>query len=226
MQKSNAASVSRALPRTASDRAVAPSHRKLSDRVHSLCFRVERISSVAQCVSCRGTLGISDSEIKTWLQLEVEKFCDILVLQETQWQESTEFTVSGWYCVSSASKKTVNSRQAGAIGKTSVDSDGKAPSTTAADGLMVLFSPRFNKAQIRWKEWITGQVLDVRDYWAGARKAILAVYQHVWSSYKTQQDNRGDRSAVLSALTKAMQQVPKRDTLIVAGDFNSSLTTT
>ena len=68
------------------------------------------------------------------------------------------------------------------------------------------------------------RVLEVRAYWAGARIAFIAVYQHVWSSNTTQQDNRGDRAAVLSAL--AVQQVPKRDTLIVAGDFNCSLTTT
>ena len=34
------------------------------------------------------------SEINTWLQLEAEKMRDVLVLQETHWQESAEFTVS------------------------------------------------------------------------------------------------------------------------------------
>ncbi|CAE7499751.1 unnamed protein product [Symbiodinium microadriaticum] len=102
----------------------------------------------------------------------------------------------------------------------------KAPSVTHADGLMVPLSPKFKKSQIRWKEWRTGRILEVRAFLSGARITFLAVYQHVWSSNKTQQDNRSDRAAVLSSLTKAVQQVPKRDTLIVAGDFNSSLTTT
>ena len=47
---------------------------------------------------------------------------------------------------------------------------------------------------------------------------MLAVYQHVWSSLKTLRDNSSDRAAVLSALTKAVKQVPQRDTPIVAGD--------
>ena len=36
------------------------------------------------------------------------------------------------------------------------------------------------------------------------------------------QDHRSDRAGVLSALTKAVKQVPQRDSLIVAGDFNDS----
>ena len=54
---------------------------------------------------------------------------------------------------------------------------------------------------------------------AGSRITFLAAYQHVWSSNNTQQDNKADRAAVLSSLAKAVQQVPKRDTLIVAGDL-------
>ena len=42
-------------------------------------------------------------ELKTWLAADAEQHCDILVLQETHWKESSEFRVSGWYCVSSAS---------------------------------------------------------------------------------------------------------------------------
>ena len=90
---------------------------------------------------------------------------------------------------------------------------------------MVLVSPKFQKKQVRWKEWITGRVLEVRAFMAGSRITFLATYQHVWSSNNTQQDNKSDRASVLSSLTKAIRQVPQRDTLIVAGDFNSSLTT-
>ena len=84
---------------------------------------------------------------------------------------------------------------------------------------MVLLSPKFQKRQIRWKEWATGRVLEVRAFLSGSRITFLAVYQHVWSSNKTQQHNKSDRASVLSSLTKAIKQVPQRDTLIVAGDF-------
>ena len=166
-------------------------------------------------------------EIKTWLQLQLEadKVCDVLILQETHWQESAEFTVSGWYCISSASKPVAHQRKPRKEPKQSkgTSASGSAPSITRADGLMVLLSPKFQKKQIRWKEWTTGRVLEVRAFLAGSRVTFLAVYQHVWSSNKTQQDNKSDRASVLSSLTKAIKQVPQRDTLIVAGDFNSSL---
>ena len=168
------------------------------------------------------------AEIKTWLQLEADKVCDVLILQETHWQESAEFTVSGWYCISSASKRAASQRKPRKEPKQSKDpqSASSAPSTTRADGLMVLLSPKFHSKQIRWKEWTTGRVLEIRAFLAGSRITFLAVYQHVWSSHKTQQDNKTDRASVLSSLTKAIKQVPQRDTLIVAGDFNSSLSPT
>ena len=44
------------------------------------------------------------SEVKSWLSTEASpQTCDVLVLQETHWQATAEFTASGWYCVSSAS---------------------------------------------------------------------------------------------------------------------------
>ena len=168
------------------------------------------------------------TEIKTWLQLEADKVCDVHILQETHWQESAEFTVSGWYCISSASKPAASQRKPRKEPKPSTGTQARqlAPCVTKVDGLMVLLSPKFQKKQIRRKEWTTGRVLEVRAFLAGSRSTFLAVYQHVWSSAKTQQDNKSDHVSVLSSLTKAVKQVPQRDTLIVAGDFNNSLTTT
>ena len=40
---------------------------------------------------------------KSWLSTEASQTCDVLVLQETDWQATAEFSASGWYCVSSAS---------------------------------------------------------------------------------------------------------------------------
>ena len=44
------------------------------------------------------------AEIKSWLQTEAKQVCDVLVLQETHWQATAEFSVAGWYCISSASE--------------------------------------------------------------------------------------------------------------------------
>ena len=88
---------------------------------------------------------------------------------------------------------------------------------------MILFSPRFDTKCIRWKEWLQGRVLEARAALDGARIVIGAIYQHVWSAAKTLQANKDDRAQVLSALAKVVRQVPKRDSFVIAGDFNTSL---
>ena len=88
---------------------------------------------------------------------------------------------------------------------------------------MILFSPRFDAKCIRWKEWLRGRVLEARAVLDGARIVIAAIYQHVWSAAKTLQANKDDRAQVLSALAKVVRQVPKRDSFVIAGDFNTSL---
>ena len=44
------------------------------------------------------------AEIKTWLAADAAQYCDVLILQETHWKASSEFTVSGLYYISSASE--------------------------------------------------------------------------------------------------------------------------
>ena len=62
--------------------------------------------------------------------------------------------------------------------------------------------------------------------WHGARTTVLTVYQHVWSPAKTVQANKQDRAAVLRALSRGVRRVPARDTMIIAGDFNTSVSPT
>ncbi|OLP88065.1 LINE-1 retrotransposable element ORF2 protein [Symbiodinium microadriaticum] len=119
-------------------------------------------------------------------------------------EATAEFSVAGWYCVSSASEYV----------------------PTKADGVMVLLSPEVPTNTVRWKEHKQGRLLETRFDWHGARATVLAVYQHVWSPAKTVQANKQDRAAVLKALSRCVRKVPTRDTLVVAGDFNSSVSTT
>ena len=95
------------------------------------------------------------SEIKSWLSTEASQTCDILVLQETHWQTTAEFTASGWYCVSSASPDDTlrakrAERDAGARAQTNKDAEARpesnsqdqhqlGPSVVRADGVMVSF---------------------------------------------------------------------------------------
>ena len=185
------------------------------------------------------------AEIKSWLQTEAKQVCDVLVLQETHWQATAEFSVAGWYCISSASEyvptmeditlggpaQPAPTLPAGALPNKSRPRrkslrGSKGPSTTKADGVMVLLSPEVPTNTVRWKEHMTGRLLETRFDWHGARTTMLAVYQHVWSPAKTVQANKQDRAAVLKTLSRSVRRVPARDTLIVAGDFNSSVSPT
>ena len=185
------------------------------------------------------------AEIKSWLQTEAKQVCDVLVLQETHWQATAEFSVAGWYCISSASEyvPTVEDKTLGGSAQPAPtvpagalpnqprprrksSRGSKGPSTTKADGVMVLLSPEVPTNTVRWKEHMKGRLLETRFDWHGARTTVLAVYQHVWSPAKTVQANKQDRAAVLKALSRSVRRVPARDTMIVAGDFNSSVSPT
>ena len=185
------------------------------------------------------------AEIKSWLQTEAKQVCDVLVLQETHWQATAEFSVAGWYCISSASEyvPAVEDKTLGGLAQPDPTlpagalpnkprprrkslRGSKAPSTTKADGVMVLLSPDVPANTVRWKEHLKGRLLETRFDWHGARTTVLAVYQHVWSPAKTVQANKQDRAAVLKALSRGVRRVPARGTMIVAGDFNSSVSPT
>ena len=92
-----------------------------------------------------------------------------------------------------------------------------------ADGVRVLLSPEIPTNTVRWKEHVKGRLLETRFDWHGARTTVLTVYQHVWSPAKTVQANKQDRAAILKSLARSVKRVPARDTLIIAGDFNSSV---
>ena len=162
------------------------------------------------------------SEVKSWLLTEASQTCDVLVLQETHWQATAEFTASGWYCVSSASpddtlKANKSKKRRGGTAQTVKETEARpessqeqtrtGPSVARADGVMVLMSPRVAAKSVRWKEHVVGRALEVRFDWQGARVTVVAVY----------------RASLLKALGRCVKQVPHRDTLILAGDYNSSL---
>ena len=184
-----------------------------------------------------GHLGAQQwPEIKDWLQSEAQAVCDVLLLQETHWSSSAQFTVAGWTCISSASpnqskpepkakpkgrSKKPKSPAAEATGAEEAGAEEAA--ITRADGVIVLLSPRIGAGQIRWREHKVGRLLEARFVYEGCPFVVLCVYQHVWSSAKTPQQNRKDRGALVAALSKAVKQVPSRVSLVVAGDLNSSL---
>ena len=155
--------------------------------------------------------------------------CDVLLLQETHWSSTSQFQVSGWTCISSASPKPAEPvpkpKTRGRRKKPlAADSPG-APVAAAsrADGVLVLLSPRIDAGQICWREHRVGRLLEVRFVHAGCPYVVLNAYQYVWSSSKTPQQNRKDRSSLVTSLGRAVRQVPSRTSLVVAGDMNATL---
>ena len=179
-----------------------------------------------------GHLGSQQwSEIKDWLTHEAASVCDVLVLQETHWSSSAQFSVSGWTCISSASDTSSQAEPRSRGRGKGRKAPHPQPHRTAAadvpasraDGVIALLSPKIASGQIRWREHVVGRVLEVRFMFEGSPQVLMCVYQHVWSSAKTPQQNRSDRSHVLASLSKALKQIPYRLSLVVAGDFNSTL---
>ena len=181
-----------------------------------------------------GHLGAQQwSEIKDWLQADAQSVYDVVMLQETHRSSTAQFQVSGWTCISSASSKPeAPEPKAKAKGrrKQSQPPDAAKPgddavATSSADGVsvIVLLSPRIDSEQIRWREHRVGRLLETRFVHEGCPFVVLNTYQHVWSSAKTPQQNRKDRSSLLAALSKAVRQVPSRVSLVVAGDLNATL---
>ena len=171
-------------------------------------------------LSCNpGHLGAQQwSEIKDWLQAEAQSVCDVLLLQETHRSSTAQFQVSGWTCISSASSKPpAPEPKAKPRGKRQQP---QAPATaqpceamaapSKVDGVVILLHR-------------VGRLLEVRFVHAGCPFVALNAYQHVWSSAKTPQQNRKDRSSFLASLSKAVRQVPSRTSLVVAGDLNATL---
>ena len=104
------------------------------------------------------------SEIKSWISTEASQTCDVLVLQETHWQATAEFSSSGWYCVSSASpddtlKAAKSKKGRGGTAQTKHEAEARpessqdrlqpGPSIVRADGVMVLMSPRIAAKSVR-----------------------------------------------------------------------------
>ena len=95
---------------------------------------------------------------------------------------SAEFQASGKYCVSSASAYVPTDTAVVAGGSAQSEppnrtprtrrSGSKEPSTTRADGVMVLVSPTVPANTIHWKEHVQGRVLEVRFDWH--RATVLA----------------------------------------------------
>ena len=145
--------------------------------------------------------GLSTSrfqELLLWLNANK---VDLAIIPETRWSLETDWSTvapdgSRWHCV-----RTGRPGHSG--------------------GVMILLSASTCRAQdLHWQVVCQGRLLHVRIS-AGSRATdVLGFYQYVHRD-----ENRVPRQQLLKQLKDYLVHLPKRNTLILAGDFNTSMTT-
>ena len=132
-------------------------------------------------------------ELKQWLSLHK---VDVVVLPETRWSFSNEWTDADWIHVHTGSP-------------------------ARGQGVLVMISKRLcQPMQLRWSEIIPGRLVHVRIPTANRYLDVIGCYQH---TNRPSADCRHHRSQWWRALDTCLSALPQRNTLLVLGDFNCSL---
>ena len=143
--------------------------------------------------------GLSDilyAEIKHWLNNNCT--ADILMLQETHWNFTGEWSESGWnFCHSSSGR-----RGSGGV-------------------LVAVRESSFPAALVKWQEVAPGHMLHLRGECGLQQVDVLCVYQHALTLKDQNESGVMKKRALLwKQLDKWLGSMPIRSELIIAGDFN------
>ena len=118
----------------------------------------------------------------------------VVCLQETKWPFTTEWTQQHYHVVHSGSG---------------------GPSA----GLMCMISKQLcSSDDLSWHDPIPGRVLHVRVHGTHRSLDILNIYQHIHSPHRMD-----DRTAVWQQLSTVLDNLPRRNTVLLMGDLNTSL---
>jgi len=118
----------------------------------------------------------------------------VVCLQETKWPFTTEWTQQHYHIVHSGSG---------------------GPSA----GLMCMISKQLcSSDDLSWHDPIPGRVLHVRVHGTHRSLDILNIYQHIHSPHRMD-----DRTAVWQQLSTVLDNLPRRNTVLLMGDLNTSL---
>ena len=140
--------------------------------------------------------GFLWSEVKVFLGEEGLQY-DFIFLQETHRSTSSVFQIDKWMAVGSATKR--------------------------GEGVLTLVNPKYDASMVRYQEIVPGRVLRVKVCRDDSALETLNVYQHVWIHTDEPEQNVNRRQLLLDKCTASIQGMARRDTLIVAGDFNSEV---
>eukprot|EP00435_Cladocopium_sp_Y103_P034933 s1590_g9.t1 len=142
-------------------------------------------------------LGLSQEryiELLEWL-LTIQADCAVIC--ETHWSFTREWQSKDWTCIHTSSG---SSKQA---------------------GILILVARRLLASDdIGWRVLDPGRLVQVRLHFKSASTDLVRMYQH---SYTTAPDRMASRKKLWMTFDALLCDLPNRNDLLIAGDFNSSL---
>ena len=131
---------------------------------------------------------------------------DAIIITETHWKHVDDYRSGHWLCVHSTGH-----------------TEGEEVDRYA--GILCLLSSKCFDAP-RVKEHVKGRLLQVTATHIRSQMptCFIGIYQHVWRPHLSAARNRALRSHIWQSLQSLITATPARHQLLVAGDFNATLT--
>ncbi|CAE7253479.1 unnamed protein product, partial [Symbiodinium necroappetens] len=142
------------------------------------------------------------TELQQWLQRTPNKDINIIILQETHWDFSGDWSTQEWhFCHTTSQRK-------------------------GSGGILIgIRKVLANAQQIRWHEAEPGRILQVRCFLDKQQVDIVGVYQFAFLQKAGMSETILDqRRRLLAKIDKLLASLPVRSQLILGGDFNVTLT--
>ena len=134
-------------------------------------------------------------EVKQWLQIQ---HIQIAVIAETRWTFQSTWSDQSWHHIHSAD-----------------------PSHRGSGVLVLIAKSLCPESNLRWHEVIPGRLVHVRLMMPARNIDVLGCYQHVYTRDTT---CKSKRESFWKALDHHLSMLPNRNTLVILGDMNCSLT--
>ena len=155
-----------------------------------------------RCVSWNSSGFSAELNADFFKWLEVAGNVGFFSVQETHWGLSSDWSTDSWHLVHST---TGHYRSGG-----------------------ILFGMRANLVQresVKWREIVEGRLIQVRFVYKKQQFDVISIYQHAmtFSSNEQKSETMKRRKLLWDSLAKLLDQLPIRSSVVLLGDFNTTL---